>query len=187
MKTFITKKITDIFSIIESQSTVFVDRSLEEDFHGFVVGDVFSTNTTSILNQVDIFIKEGEDYFSQWQVLQSLWELDLSNTKEFRKILPKNSDLACWLETINNVIQLRRLFDNGESSKDIGNCLQIDFSKVQRRVNLKFESFQNDIIEVFSSHYQSECIQVNEELSGAITSLECKLNLQSEVMKLACL
>ncbi|ABN68600.2 Dynein heavy chain, cytosolic (DYHC) [Scheffersomyces stipitis CBS 6054] len=184
LKTFITKKITDIFSIIESQSTVFVDRSLEEDFHGFVVGDVFSTNTTSILNQVDIFIKEGEDYFSQWQVLQSLWELDLSNTKEFRKILPKNSDLACWLETINNVIQLRRLFDNGESSKDIGNCLQIDFSKVQRRVNLKFESFQNDIIEVFSSHYQSECIQVNEELSGAITSLECKLNLQSEVMKL---
>jgi AAA domain (dynein-related subfamily)./Dynein heavy chain, N-terminal region 2./Dynein heavy chain, N-terminal region 1./Dynein heavy chain. len=138
----------------------------------------------TILSNFDSNVSEGEEYFEKWNLLQTLWELDLESDEDLSKIVPANATVLQWLSTIQDILKLKEVFDDSESFKIIGNVLKISFARVQSRASIKFDNFQSKVIQHFSLRLEDEVVKLNIELSMAIESLEKKLNFQTDIIKL---
>lgn len=69
-------------------------------------------------------------------------------------------------------------------TKKFGNNIYINYEGVLSRVNLKYDNFQNELINKFSSVYQEKSIAQNNVFSTAKLILECNLNFQDNFGKL---
>ncbi|ODV77051.1 uncharacterized protein CANTADRAFT_86169 [Suhomyces tanzawaensis NRRL Y-17324] len=174
------QKLNSYLSIVELQLVIKSDlSSSDESFFDLVYSDTTLTSFISkILIKIDCTLNEGNDYFNKWKLIQNLWELDLHSEQELAKVVPKDSSLTQWLQSIREILGLRYIFDRSDTITIFGTVLTIDFSSVQNRVNLKFDYFQEELLKLFSTKINVETSKLSNELIKAQKSLELKLDFQ---------
>ncbi|KAK6455692.1 dynein heavy chain, cytosolic [Scheffersomyces xylosifermentans] len=181
-KEHIFNDISRFISTIESQEKIKADATdLPSIYEGIVEeSDSLTKLLSSVLTKIDSVVKEGELYFNQWLVVQSLWELNLNSEEDMAKLLSKSSDIATWVSVVKDIIRSSNLFDNGDTNKIVGKLLKFTYGKVSSRVNLKFDAFRNEFVQRFAKSLEDQIFSFKGEMTSAIQSLERKLSFQGD-------
>lgn len=177
-------KVNQTLSVIETQPIVQLQNNGNNKFASLSSSnETLKIAVSDFIVVIDNLYKDSEKYFQKWISLQNIWELNLNSKDDLAKLLPNTKDLNCWLAATDKVIGLRLIFDNSDKYEKVGNSIYIDFTKVQSRVNLKFDIFQNDLMKKFSDFYQDRLIEQNAEFINAKIVLEGRLNFQDNFEK----
>lgn len=140
-------KVNQTLSVIETQPIVQLQNNGNNKFASLSSSnETLKIAVSDFIVVIDNLYKDSEKYFQKWISLQNIWELNLNSKDDLAKLLPNIKDLNCWLAATDKVIGLRLIFDNSDKYEKVGNSIYIDFTKVQSRVNLKFDIFQNDLM-----------------------------------------
>ncbi|KKA28538.1 hypothetical protein TD95_002241 [Thielaviopsis punctulata] len=111
-------------------------------------------------------LKEIGAYVDKWLQFQPLW--DLQAEKVYEAIGEK---LSNWLQTLQDIRKNRQTFDTLEVSRSFGH-VTIDYDQVQRRVNTKYDQWQEDILIKFGSRLGNRMREVYAEMEKIRKSLE---------------
>lgn len=170
-----------VLSIVESQVLIkygSVDESAKPE------SKVISTENSELpnliltcLSKIDESVNNAQEFYYKFKLLQSLWELNLDT--ELTKLIPSSATLPQWLEIVNNIIKLRSIFDT-DSRRTFG-MIVIDFSKVQSRVNLKFDQFQGELLKKLASILEVDLVKFSKILILTKESLEAKFDFEDSV------
>lgn len=173
------------FDIIENQSRIQIDGKIEK--FKITSNSSITVDILRNLKIIDELMNNSLSYFEKWLVLENLWDLDLNTDDEFNKLFGNVVEpitIDDWLQVFNKIINLRSLFDRPENFFTINNYLQIDFAKVQSRTVMKFDNFQNTLLNKFALSFQIDLINFNNDLLNARNLLEPALNIQMMTPKL---
>ncbi|ESP05087.1 hypothetical protein LOTGIDRAFT_151884 [Lottia gigantea] len=111
-------------------------------------------------------IKELEDYVTVWFRYQSLWDL---NADVLYGRLDNNMKL--WMSTLEEIKSSRKTFDTSETQKEIGPVV-VQFSKVQSKVSLKYDSWHKEVLSKFGSMLGNEMTEFHAAVSKSRSDLE---------------
>lgn len=181
------QSLSEILNIVELQNGVKINSKINR-----VLKFKLDSNSkckaliTNILQQIDILYEDGVKYLNKWKMIQNMWELDLESAGDLEKLgLSTTSDLSAWLIAANDILKSRSIFDNSETSKSFGKgFLKIDFLKVQSRVNMKFDNFQNKFFEKFGNKLQNEITSKIAILKEAKRFLNLRLDIDGNISNL---
>ncbi|PHH56049.1 Dynein heavy chain, cytoplasmic [Ceratocystis fimbriata CBS 114723] len=111
-------------------------------------------------------LKEIGAYVDKWLQFQPLW--DLQAEKVYEAIGEK---LSNWLQTLQDIRKNRQTFDTLEVSRSFGH-VTIDYDQVQRRVNTKYDQWQEDILIKFGLRLGTRMREVYAEMEKIRKGLE---------------
>jgi dynein heavy chain 1, cytosolic len=111
-------------------------------------------------------LSEASSYVDRWLQFQSLW--DLRGDQVYSAL---GEDLSNWLQILSEIRKSRATFDTSEVFRSFG-IIAISFDQVQSRVNAKYDSWQRDIVQRFSSVLGTAMRQLHAELKNARIDLE---------------
>ncbi|CAN3358695.1 dynein heavy chain, cytoplasmic [Diutina catenulata] len=157
-----------------------VDTGVSELFedHSAALSDVVS----SVLERVDELVKIGLEWVSRWKALQNLWELHPYDSVDLARLFNGNRGLSMssWIDLMRNISEERHLFDNADTKVNLGRVIEISYSKVQSRVNIKFDRFYTELLDQFSIFTTEFTSQKIRELEETKVSLQPKLTIDDE-------
>ncbi|KAG5439721.1 hypothetical protein PCANB_000003 [Pneumocystis canis] len=112
-----------------------------------------------IHNEINIYIEK-------WFQFQSLWDLQLHHVCDFL-----GNDLTKWLQILREVRKSRSIFDTAETLHSFG-FLLVDYTQVQNRINVKYDSWQKDILNKFSNQLSENMREFYTQITKIRHSLE---------------
>ncbi|CAN6639183.1 dynein heavy chain, cytoplasmic [Trichomonascus vanleenenianus] len=115
---------------------------------------------------IDRCISQATGYLEKWFQFQSLWDLEAEFVYE-----RLGTDMAQWLQLLNEIRRERATFDTTELCKSFG-YLDINFQSVQSRINSKYDIWQHDVIHKFSEQLGSQMREVCSEMEFVRRNLE---------------
>ncbi|XP_052274955.1 cytoplasmic dynein 1 heavy chain 1-like isoform X3 [Dreissena polymorpha] len=110
-------------------------------------------------------VKEMEDYILVWLRYQALWDLTTDN------LYNRMGDLATWMRTLEQIKSARKTFDTSETQKEIGPIV-IQFSKVQSKVSLKYDSWHKEVLSRFGNMLSNEMTEFHAHIQKSRSDLE---------------
>lgn len=128
-----------------------------------------SEEFSKVVFLIEHHIQNAELYLDNWYQFQALWDLEASQVFD-----TLGTDMAKWLQILNEIRKARSTFDTTEVYKTFG-LLRIDFRTVQVRINAKYDAWQQDIVQKFSTRLNSAM----KDLCMEIESLRRDLEQQS--------
>lgn len=106
-------------------------------------------DVNKVLYLIEHHIQNAELYLDNWYQFQALWDLETSQVFDML-----GSDMSKWLQILNEIRKARSTFDTTDVCKNFG-LLRIDFRTVQVRINAKYDGWQQDIVQKFSTKLNS--------------------------------
>lgn len=176
--------LNDLLNIIELQSKVLIDIGAG---HFEVKRDEsIRLPLCQLLQKFDRFVQQGTDYFLRWSVLQNLWELNLNDELDLKRLFGGRisddvSAVSTWLSVFRQVLDLRLTFETSETFSTANEVLVISSSKVQSRANIKFDNFQNELVAKFARVHQGHVMHFNKSITNSNSVLEPALSLQADI------
>ncbi|XP_052769398.1 cytoplasmic dynein 1 heavy chain 1-like isoform X2 [Mya arenaria] len=110
-------------------------------------------------------VKELEDYIMVWLRYQALWDLTPDG------LYNRMGDLASWMRTLEQIKSARKTFDTSESQKEIGPIV-VQFSKVQSKVSLKYDSWHKEVLSRFGNMLSNEMTEFHVHIQKSRSDLE---------------
>lgn len=135
-----------------------------ETFHDIPLA--MTEDISKVLFLIEHHIQNAELYLDNWYQFQALWDLEASQVFE-----TLGTDMAQWLQILNEIRKARSTFDTTEVYKNFG-LLRIDFRTVQVRINAKYDGWQQDIILKFSQRLNSAMKDLCVEMESLRRDLE---------------
>ncbi|KAI9851336.1 MAG: hypothetical protein M1838_003977 [Thelocarpon superellum] len=105
-------------------------------------------------------------YVDKWLQFQSLWDLTADQVYDVL-----GSDLARWLQLLQEIRKTRATFDTTEVHRSFGS-ITIDYEQVQTKVNAKYDQWQHEILLKFASRLGQRMREVYTEIEKARRDLE---------------
>ena len=102
------------------------------------------------LAAVDAQLNQAHEYIKVWLQFQSLW--DLQPETLYNRL---GSNLHTWIACLNEMSEFSRCFDTQETQKPFG-PISVDYTKVQAKVNVKYDAWRNDVLSKFDLLLGSE-------------------------------
>ncbi|KAK7789348.1 hypothetical protein R5R35_002380 [Gryllus longicercus] len=111
-------------------------------------------------------MKEVHNYFGEWLQYQSLW--DLQSDLLYGRL---GEDISLWMKCLNDIKKSRTTFDTSETRREFGPIV-IDYTKVQSKVSLKYDSWHKETLSKFGSLLGNEMSQFHTQVSKSRSELE---------------
>ena len=115
---------------------------------------------------MDSLLQQAQEYIKIWLHFQSLW--DLQPDTLYSKLA---SNLPSWINCLNEMKESRKSFDTQETQRIFG-PLTIDYTKVQSKVNVKYDAWHKDVLSKFGSLLGNELQDFHAQVSKSRTDLE---------------
>lgn len=178
------EQINQIVKIVENQHIIRELTSASSKFTSILDIDTTQTELNKAMREIEVLYDEAEEYISQWNSLQYLWELNLDSEEDFDKIFKSDEDVASWFTVTQEILSYRKIYDRPELVKNFGKLFSINFAKVQNRVALKFDEFQKLLLHKFAIKAQTEFVAFNRQLLNAKKILEVPLQFHGTIENL---
>lgn len=120
----------------------------------------------SAYEAVDNKIKQISSYVDQWLRYQSLWDLQADNL--YGKL---GEDINLWMKCLNDIKKFRTTFDTSDTRREFGPVV-IDYTKVQSKVSLKYDSWHKETLGKFGSLLGTDMSEFHSQVSRSRTELE---------------
>ncbi|GJQ76160.1 hypothetical protein Trydic_g1905 [Trypoxylus dichotomus] len=111
-------------------------------------------------------IKEIQTYVNEWLRYQTLW--DLQSDILYGGL---GDDVNKWMECLNAIKKTRATFDTSDTRREFGPVI-IDFTKVQSKVSLKYDSWHKETLSKFGSLLGNEMTSFHTQISKSRSDLE---------------
>ncbi|CAH1756141.1 13650_t:CDS:10 [Entrophospora sp. SA101] len=111
-------------------------------------------------------LKEMNEYVNIWFQFQSLWDLEDNQVYSYL-----GDDLEKWQKILTEIQNSRSTFDNPETSCSFGPIV-VKYEQAQNRVNEKYERWQRDVLNKFSTKLGEFMRDFNASISHARSDLE---------------
>ncbi|KAK6191509.1 hypothetical protein SNE40_003176 [Patella caerulea] len=111
-------------------------------------------------------VSELKEYVNVWLRYQSLW--DLNPDVLYGRM---GVNLKLWMNTLEEIKSSRKTFDTSETQKEIGPVV-VQFSKVQSKVSLKYDSWHKEVLSKFGSMLGNEMTEFHAQVSKSRSDLE---------------
>ncbi|KAG5519734.1 hypothetical protein PMAC_000007 [Pneumocystis sp. 'macacae'] len=122
-----------------------VGQNIETPTYKYLLSRITSSYLSNVYSSILKVHNEINIYIEKWFQFQSLWDLQSDNVSTLL-----GNDLVKWLQILREIRKSRSTFDTTETSHSFG-ILVIDYEQVQNRINSKYDSWQKDILNKFSS------------------------------------
>ncbi|KAG8248503.1 Cytoplasmic dynein 1 heavy chain 1, partial [Homalodisca vitripennis] len=111
-------------------------------------------------------IKQMSQYVDEWLCYQALWDLQ-ADTLNHRL----GDSVTLWMQCLNDVKKSRKTFDTSETRREFGPIV-IDYTKVQSKVTLKYDSWQKETLAKFGVLLGNEMASFHTQVSKSRSELE---------------
>lgn len=111
-------------------------------------------------------LHQSQEYIKVWLQFQSLW--DLQPETLYNKL---GTNLHAWIACLNEMKESRKSFDTQETHKMFG-PISIDYTKVQSKVNVKYDAWHKDVLSKFGHLLGNELQDFHAHVSKSRTDLE---------------
>ena len=115
---------------------------------------------------VDKVLQDSYNYIKVWLHFQSLW--DLQPDTLYSKL---GNNLNAWIMCLNEMKESRKSFDTQETQCLFG-PITIDYTKVQSKVNVKYDAWHKDVLGKFGSLLGNELQDFHSTVSKSRSDLE---------------
>lgn len=125
------------------------------------------------LVKINEHISEASNYVSTWLTYQSLWDISIESVTAVLK-----SDVKKWQDLLSSARSARLTLDNSDDSSthSVG-PISIAYSKVQNKINLKFDAWQKSLQTAFASLLHTEIKDCLSKFTTSKSNLE-KISLE---------
>lgn len=175
----------EIIHTMELQKKIRVESLKSIVFDSLCHSEELIDLTSRAISRIESVCNEAFDYAHKWSILQSIWELDLSESDSIRILFGQEStNLEFWYTKLHKLLNLRSIFDKPESFELIGNRIKIDITNVLSRVSIKFDQFQLELLKRFNTYVQEAITLLNRLLKDDQAKLEEKWSFQGSNIQL---
>jgi len=94
-------------------------------------------------------LNDVDNYVKTWLQYQALWDINTASV-----VSSLGNDLKRWQEMLVTIVAAQRAIDTDATTKNFG-PIEVDFTQVQARVSLKYDSIQKEILTNFGSEMGS--------------------------------
>jgi dynein heavy chain 1, cytosolic len=115
---------------------------------------------------IDNLLSKANDYVKIWLHFQSLW--DLQPDTLYNKL---GDNLSAWIRCLNEMKDSRKSFDTQDTFRLFG-PISIDYTKVQSKVNVKYDAWHKDVLSKFGSLLGNELQDFHTHISKSRQDLE---------------
>ncbi len=115
---------------------------------------------------IDNILNQAKEYIKVWLHFQSLWDLQ-PDTLYFKLGI----NLHAWINCLNEMKESRKSFDTQETQRMFGPMI-IDYTKVQSKVNVKYDAWHKDVLSKFGSLLGVELQDFHAHVSKSRSDLE---------------
>jgi dynein heavy chain 1, cytosolic len=115
---------------------------------------------------IDNILMQAKEYIKVWLHFQSLWDLQ-PDTLYFKL----GNNLHAWISCLNEMKESRKSFDTQETQRMFG-PMAIDYTKVQSKVNVKYDAWHKDVLSKFGSLLGVELQDFHAQVSKSRSDLE---------------
>ncbi|XP_066987022.1 dynein heavy chain, cytoplasmic isoform X2 [Macrobrachium rosenbergii] len=115
---------------------------------------------------VDMVIFEVTNYVKEWLQYQALWDLQPDHL--YGQL---GEDVAKWMKLLQDIKQCRTTFDTSDTRRSFGPIV-VDYTKVQSKVSLKYDSWHKDVLSKFGQLLGQEMTQFHAQVSKSRSELE---------------
>ncbi|KAB7503493.1 Dynein heavy chain, cytoplasmic [Armadillidium nasatum] len=105
-------------------------------------------------------------YVDDWLQYQALWDLQPDHL--YGQL---GDDVAKWMKLLQDIKQCRTTFDTTETRESFGPIV-VDYTKVQSKVSLKYDSWHKDVLVKFGQLLGQEMTQFHAQVSKSRSELE---------------
>ncbi|EMR09626.1 hypothetical protein PNEG_02210 [Pneumocystis murina B123] len=146
-----------------------IDQNSETSTYKYLLSKIYSPHLSNTYSSILKVLNEVNAYVEKWLQFQSLWDLHLDHVYNFL-----GNDLSKWLQILREIQKSRCTFDTTKTSHSFG-FLIVDYEQVQNRINAKYDSWQKDILNKFSTQLSDNM----KEFYVQITKMRHTLESQS--------
>lgn len=118
------------------------------------------------LTQAESLFQQACDYTSEWEMLQSLWDISFDDLKS-----DIGTDFSRWLATLQDLKRLRGIVDTVETTTNFGPLI-IEYKQVQSRVSSQLDRWQRKASHELAGILQNEMINCDKQLADKKKSIE---------------
>jgi dynein heavy chain 1 len=115
---------------------------------------------------IDRLLNQAQDYIKIWLHFQSLWDLQPDNL-----YLKLGININSWINCLNEMKDSRKSFDTQETQRLFG-PITIDYTKVQSKVNVKYDAWHKEVLSKFGSLLGNELQEFHTNVSKSRSDLE---------------
>ncbi|XP_063589419.1 dynein heavy chain, cytoplasmic-like isoform X2 [Penaeus indicus] len=115
---------------------------------------------------VDAVVDEVTNYVKEWLQYQALWDLQPDHL--YGQL---GDDVAKWMKLLQDIKQCRTTFDTSETRRGFGPIV-VDYTKVQSKVSLKYDSWHKDVLSKFGQLLGQEMTHFHAQVSKSRSELE---------------
>ncbi|XP_042877142.1 dynein heavy chain, cytoplasmic-like isoform X4 [Penaeus japonicus] len=115
---------------------------------------------------VDAVVDEVSNYVKEWLQYQALWDLQPDHL--YGQL---GEDVAKWMKLLQDIKQCRTTFDTSETRRSFGPIV-VDYTKVQSKVSLKYDSWHKDVLSKFGQLLGQEMTHFHAQVSKSRSELE---------------
>ncbi|XP_050702243.1 dynein heavy chain, cytoplasmic-like isoform X2 [Eriocheir sinensis] len=115
---------------------------------------------------IEMVVDEVTNYVKEWLQYQSLWDLQPDHL--YGQL---GDDVAKWMKLLQDIKQCRTTFDTSDTRRNFGPIV-VDYTKVQSKVSLKYDSWHKDVLSKFGQLLGQEMTQFHAQVSKSRSELE---------------
>lgn len=141
------------------------DGQAEECFHK-VIYRVDQNIVTEAYRNVELHIRQMNDFASQWFAYQTLWDTRVSEVTGM-----VGEDVDKWQQILLEAAEARSKLDSAAKTVHFG-PIAIKYNKVQSQINLKYDSWQKELQSSFASILGHHVSEMHQRIVNAKTKLE---------------
>ncbi|CAF0789670.1 unnamed protein product [Didymodactylos carnosus] len=130
--------------------------------------DESGKNITDAYESIEHLLSEAQEYFKGWLKYQVLW--DLQPDVLYQRL---GSNIKAWFDCLNDIRESRKTLDTHETYKAFGPLI-IDFSKLQSKINVKYDSWHQDVVRKFGQLIQTTASDFYTHITENHSELESK-------------
>ncbi|XP_042240101.1 dynein heavy chain, cytoplasmic-like isoform X4 [Homarus americanus] len=115
---------------------------------------------------VDMVVFEVTNYVKEWLQYQALWDLQPDHL--YGQL---GDDVSKWMKLLQDIKQCRTTFDTSDTRRSFGPIV-VDYTKVQSKVSLKYDSWHKDVLSKFGQLLGQEMTHFHAQVSKSRSELE---------------
>ncbi len=100
------------------------------------------------IGAIESILSQSHDYVKTWLNFQSLW--DLQPEVLYQRL---GTNLTAWMACLKEMKESRKSFDTQETQRNFG-PIQVDYTKVQSKVNVKYDAWHKDVLGMLGSLFR---------------------------------
>ncbi|KAI0984717.1 hypothetical protein GJ496_002628 [Pomphorhynchus laevis] len=166
--------IATILTQFRIQSGNFTVSQLSQSAYDMTYKGILRTDMSPKLraayDAIILVIKNASEYIKTWMDFQSLW--DLQPDILYDRL---GKETVEWIHCIQDIRRSRKTFDTHGSKISFGPII-VDYTRVQSKVNLKYDAWHKDVLNKFGNILASDVQDFYGQISKARSNLEnCSL------------